>query len=79
MDSVVTIVFVTLFMTIILPLLIIFHYGGRKKAMKAISDADQQELVALRDAASWMEKRIDNLESVLDTEAPGWRARSATR
>jgi len=30
MDSVVTIVFVTLFMTIILPLLIIFHYGGRK-------------------------------------------------
>ena len=41
--------------------------------------ADQQELVALRDAASWMEKRIDNLESVLDTEAPGWRARSATR
>jgi len=47
--------------------------------MKAISAADQQELVALRDAASWMEKRIDNLESVLDTEAPGWRTRSATR
>ncbi len=67
------------FVVIVLPIWLIFHYGAKRKAMQAPSQADQQELVALRDAARWMEQRIDNLERVLDTEAPGWRSRSAVR
>jgi phage shock protein B len=67
------------FVVIVLPLWMIFHYGAKRKAARSGSQADQQELAALRDAARWMEQRIDNLERVLDTEAPGWRARSATR
>jgi phage shock protein B len=67
------------FVVIVLPLWMIFHYGAKRKARQGPTAADQQELAALRDAARWMEQRIDNLERVLDTEAPGWRARSTVR
>jgi phage shock protein B len=67
------------FVVIVLPIWLIFHYGSKRKAMGVPVASEQQELVALRDAARWMEQRIDNLERVLDTEAPGWRSRSATR
>jgi phage shock protein B len=68
-----------LFMTIALPLFIVLHYRTKWKAMNLPSAAEHQDLTTLRDAARWMEQRIENLERVLDTEAPGWRSRSGSR
>jgi phage shock protein B len=55
------------------------HYRTKWKAMNLPSAAEHQDLTTLRDAARWMEQRIENLERVLDTEAPGWRSRSGSR
>ncbi len=67
------------FMAVVMPLVIVFHYRTRWKAMQGPSAADLQETLALREAAMRMEQRIENLESVLDSEAPGWRSRSGLR
>jgi phage shock protein B len=43
------------------------------------SPEEQQQMHNLMDAARRMEQRIGYLESVLDSEAPGWRSRSGAR
>lgn len=47
--------------------------------IRAGSPEDQQQMQSLLDTARRMEQRIGYLESVLDTEAPGWRSRSGAR
>lgn len=41
--------------------------------------ADPAQLSALMDTASRLERRIETLEMILDTEVPGWRSRSGLR
>jgi phage shock protein B len=38
--------------------------------------ADQAQVQALYETAQRMERRIESLEMLLDTEVPGWRSRS---
>ena len=38
--------------------------------------ADQSQVQALYETAQRMERRIESLEMLLDTEVPGWRSRS---
>jgi|GEM_PF-1656708 phage shock protein B len=59
-----------------LPVYLAFRTKWREAAAKP---ADQQEVQKLWDTARRMEARIGYLETVLDTEVPGWRNRSEMR
>ncbi len=53
----------------------------RRQSVKyrGISPQEQAQMQGLAETARRMERRMGYLESVLDTEAPGWRSRSEAR
>jgi len=67
------IVLAALFLIIVAPVWIIFHYLTRWRSAKALSTDDERMLSELWESAQRMETRIHTLERILDTEAPGWR------
>ncbi|MDH3646969.1 MAG: envelope stress response membrane protein PspB [Gammaproteobacteria bacterium] len=66
-------VFGILFLTIILPLIIIGHYMTRWRSTKSLSNADERMLEEVWESAQKMESRINALETILDDEVPDWR------
>lgn len=69
-------VLAVLFLTIVAPLWIIFHYLARWRSSKSLSANDERMLAELWESAQRMEGRIASLERVLDSEAPGWRSKA---
>jgi phage shock protein B len=65
-----------LFLTIVVPMWISAHYGTRWRAARRLSSDDERALGELWQSARRMEARIDALERILDSEAPGWRMRA---
>jgi phage shock protein B len=65
-----------LFITICLPLWIIFHYITKMKMSKGLSPEDEKMLSEVWESTNKMEDRINTLERILDIEAPNWRSRS---
>ena len=66
-----------LFLAVVAPLWIIFHYVTRAKESRGLTQEDEKMLADLWESAKAMEDRIMTLERILDDEAPGWRGRSA--
>ena len=64
-----------IFLTVVAPLWIIFHYITLLALGAAALGEDEKALGDLWASAQRMEGRIDALERVLDAEAPGWRMR----
>jgi len=62
-----------LFVVIILPLLIIFHYITKWKTTKGLSSEDERMLEDLWENAQRMESRINTLETILDRTSADWR------
>jgi phage shock protein B len=69
-------VLAALFMTIVAPLWIIFHYVTKWRQSRGLSAEDERMLAEIWESASRMEARILSLEKILDSEAPGWRSRA---
>jgi len=69
--SVVTVLFVL----IVAPLWLLFHYLTKWRTQRTLSASDEQMLAQLWQGAERMEQRIQTLERLLDAEAPGWRSR----
>ncbi|MFM2044034.1 MAG: phage shock protein [Pseudomonadota bacterium] len=67
---------VIVFMVIVAPIWIIFHYVTKWRIAKTLSADDERMMADLYHSAGQMEDRIRHLEKILDAEAPGWRARS---
>jgi phage shock protein B len=65
-----------LFLTIVAPIWIVFHYLTRWRASRRLSTDDERALGEMGETARRMEERIAALERLLDAEAPGWRSRS---
>jgi phage shock protein B len=65
-----------LFITVCLPLWIIFHYVTKWKTAKGLTAEDEKMLSEVWESANRMEERIVTLERILDIESPGWRRRS---
>jgi phage shock protein B len=65
-----------LFITICVPLWIIFHYITKMKMSKGLSPEDEKMLSEVWESTNRMEERINTLERILDIEAPNWRHRS---
>ena len=64
-----------LFITICLPLWIIFHYLTKWKMSKGLSPQDEKMLSEVWESTNRMEERITTLERILDIESPNWRKR----
>lgn len=64
-----------IFLTVVVPTAVVFHYMTKWKSLKGLSDEEQQILENLWDASERMRNRIDALETILDDAAPDWRRR----
>ena len=65
-----------LFIVIVIPLWIIFHYVTKWKTSKGLTAEDEKIMQDLWDSARRMESRINTLETILDEERSGWRKRT---
>ncbi len=74
MNSVFPIIMV--FMTMVLPLVIVMHYVTKWKATKGLSDDEQRLLEDLWKSSQEMQSRLNALETILDDEVPDWRKKS---
>jgi len=71
-------VMMVLFLSMALPLWIIFHYITKWKMMNREDQedhvaVDKEKLLALSKTATSLKERIVTLERLLDAEAKGWR------
>lgn len=64
-----------LFLVIVAPLLIIFHYVTQWKKTKNLTSEDEKILVELWESAERIEQRLNNLERIMDEENYNWRAK----
>lgn len=73
--NVTTAVFVLglVFMTSVLPFVVIMHYMTKWKATKGLSEDEQRMLGDLWKESQGMQSRLNALETILDQEAPDWR------
>ena len=65
-----------LFLSVVAPIWIVFHYVSKNKQSQGLTNEDEKMLSELWESAKGMEERIDILERILDNEAPGWRGRA---
>lgn len=59
--------------TIVAPIAIVLHYVTRWKQMNTLTGEDESILTELWDSAERIEKRITNIERILDAEDTDWR------
>jgi len=64
-----------LFLVVVVPIWLICHYITQWRNARRLSGDDEKTLGELWQSARRMEGRIETLERVLDSEAPGWRMR----
>ena len=62
-----------IFLVVVAPLWIIFHYAMRWRSTRTLSVEDEKILAELWESVPKMEQRIKNLERILDAEVPNWR------
>jgi phage shock protein B len=66
-------VLIIIFMTVVLPIVIIMHYVTKWKATKGLSNDEQKLLEDLWKDGQAMQSRLNALETILDAENPEWR------
>jgi phage shock protein B len=59
----------------VVPLWLVLHYRDRRRLHEIELQKKNVNNDELNAVAEKMEKRIEALEDILDTEAPGWRKR----
>jgi len=64
-----------LFMIFVAPLWLILHYRSKKQVSQGLSEHEHRQLIELANKAEKMAERVNTLESILDAEAPEWRAK----
>ena len=64
-----------LFMTVVAPLVIIFHYITKWKQSKTLTSEDEKILTEMWDSAERIENRLRNIERILDADSPDWRTK----
>ena len=62
-----------IFMSVILPLVIILHYTTKWKQTRGLGAEEQQMLEELWESTERMESRLNALETILDDRATDWR------
>jgi phage shock protein B len=68
-----------LLLVVVAPIWIVAHYATRWRTARMMSKEQERILGDLWELAQRMEQRVDSLESILDSEAPGWRGRTQAK
>ncbi len=66
-------VLAVIFMTVVLPIMVVLHYVTKWKATKGLSDEEQRLLEDIWKDTQAMQSRVNALETILDDEVPDWR------
>ncbi|MBK1837551.1 envelope stress response membrane protein PspB [Azospirillum sp. YIM B02556] len=66
-------VLAVLFMVVVAPVWIVFHYITKWRSERGLTAQDERLLAELWEISNRLEARVHALERVLDTEAPNWR------
>jgi phage shock protein B len=61
---------------ILMPVFFVLAFRVKPRPSSGATMADQAQMHTLMETAQRMERRIESLEMLLDTEVPGWRSRS---
>ncbi|SIQ23495.1 phage shock protein B [Aeromonas sp. RU39B] len=64
------------FMVVVAPLWLILHYRAKSRMGDGLAEGERSQLQALLERSEKMQERVTTLESILDSEVPGWRSRS---
>ncbi len=64
---------IILFLTVLAPLIVVFHFITKWKQTREISRDDEAMLEDLWELSQGLEERIDTLERILDDQRPDWR------
>lgn len=64
-----------LFLIFVAPMWLFLHYRSKRQVSQGLTDEEYQSLTSLSHQAESMAVRIETLESILDAEAPQWRAK----
>ncbi len=64
---------VVVFLVVVAPIWIIFHYKSKANVVNGLSTGERAELDEMIEVANKMAARIETLESILDVETPEWR------
>ncbi len=64
---------VVLFLTIVVPLIVVLHFVTKWKQGREISGDDEKMLEDLYLMSQRMEERLHTLERILDDQLPEWR------
>jgi phage shock protein B len=73
-NEAVVVIFAVIFTPVILFVVLLFRTLERKRQAQEPQNAAAHQ--ALMAAAERIERRVDSLEMLLDSELPGWRSRS---
>jgi phage shock protein B len=63
------------FMTVVVPFVVIMHYTTKWKATKGLSDDEHRMLEDLWKESQAMQSRVNALETILDSQVPDWRTK----
>ncbi len=66
-----------LFLIFVAPIWVIMHYRSKNRHQASLTESERAELERLAGLAVNMQERVETLESILDSETPDWRRRSA--
>jgi phage shock protein B len=66
-------VLAVLFMVVVAPVWIVFHYITKWRSQRGLTAQDERLLAELWEISNRLETRVHALERVLDAEAPNWR------
>ncbi len=64
---------IVLFLTIVIPLIVVLHFITKWKQSREISGDDEKMLEDMYEMSQRMEERIRALETILEDELPDWR------
>ncbi len=64
---------IILFLTVLAPLIVVFHFITKWKQTREISRDDEAMLEELWELSQRLEERIETLERILDDHGPDWR------
>ena len=72
MDQLLTIALIV-FLVIPAPLIIVLHFVTKWKQSREISGGDEKMLEEMWQLSQRLERRLESLETILDSELPDWR------
>ena len=64
---------IILFLTVLAPLIVVFHFITKWKQTREISRDDEAMLEELWELSQRLEERLETLERILDDQRPDWR------